>query len=162
MVANIFFDIVTIGSLYLFFEGAVALYNTNFGQGPGLVHIQIIACTGNESNITQCSYTTPATCNDRFASVRCTGKKDQMKISIVYVLHLPSYMYASEFCSSEGTVRLVGEQNVTEGTVQICMGGVWGTVCDNLWGTSDANVVCGQLGYSILGMKKELRVTGSR
>ena len=59
---------------------------------------------------------------------------------------------ASEYCSTEGAVRLVGGQNVTKGTVQTCVRGVWGTICDNLWGTADANVVCGQLGYAQLGI----------
>ena len=50
-----------------------------------------------------------------------------------------------------GQVRLAGGNIPNEGRVEICLNNVWGTVCDDSWGSADATVVCRQLGYSTEG-----------
>ena len=49
-------------------------------------------------------------------------------------------------CSPHGRVRLT-DSTPGRGTVEICLNGTWGTVCDNYWNIPDAEVVCRQLGY---------------
>ena len=54
-------------------------------------------------------------------------------------------------CSS-GDLRLVGGQRESEGRVEICIGGFWGTVCDSGFGREEAIVLCRQLDMKTLGI----------
>ena len=50
---------------------------------------------------------------------------------------------------THGEVRLVnGATN--QGRVEVCVGQTWGTVCDHGFYSSDARVVCQQLGYDVV------------
>ena len=47
-----------------------------------------------------------------------------------------------------GDVRLADGIIENEGRVEVCVNGVWGTVCDQGWDKTDANIACKQLGLS--------------
>ena len=52
----------------------------------------------------------------------------------------------------DGDVRLTGHPSGTMGAVEICNDADWRPVCDDLWDTDDAIVVCRQLGLPTIGI----------
>ena len=65
------------------------------------------------------------------------------------------YLYVSTVLATsncaDGSVRLHSAYNEWEGTVEVCISGVRGTVCDYSWDSRSADVICRQLGYPTLG-----------
>lgn len=54
-------------------------------------------------------------------------------------------MFNSIGACISGTIRLNGTSN-NSGRVEICNNDAWGTICDSSWTSTEAAVVCIQLG----------------
>ena len=66
---------------------------------------------------------------------------------VVFSLIIVNVHFTITACE-EGTTRLVGGREDTEGTVEICYFNLWGLVSVIGWNDTDASVVCYELGYS--------------
>ena len=62
-------------------------------------------------------------------------------------LHVDSLRTCTDY-----DLRLVGGQVPNEGRVEICVNQQWGTVCNDSWEETNADVVCRQLGYPTISM----------
>ena len=67
-----------------------------------------------------------------------------MYINIVMSIILLLYATEPGVCD-EGDARLVDGDIEQEGRLEVCMNGVWGTVCSSSFDTTDAYVACKQL-----------------
>lgn len=50
-------------------------------------------------------------------------------------------------------MRLIDGSNITQGVLEVCFDGTWGSVCDNYWTTPDAEIACKQLGFASAGIE---------
>ena len=129
-----------------------------FGAGPSTQPILIsnVKCSGNESNITECSHSdvnSVGVClHADDVGVICEGKFYSYNLRSVDPPFLTS---APPGSCRDGDIRVqggtVGTVDSVSGNIEVCYTGLWGTVCASDWTNENAQVACRQLGYAEVG-----------
>ena len=134
--------------MYAYISGATARLNAAYGQGTGPIFLDDVMCRGLEYRLIECVHRgiEVASCSHfSDAGVICVAGEDNGHGCDQI------YQFVCRSGCTHGEVRLVGGANHNEGRVEICLNNEWGTVCDQMWDTTDAGVTCRQLGLKSSG-----------
>ena len=126
--------------------------NSYFGEGTGPVLFANLNCDGTESTLSDCTYSSYYfTISHSDAGVRCNRvavtSKSLNDLKCIQRNVYQRYGLLVQSGCSNGDVRLMNGTAPNEGRVEICYSGVWGSVCDSSWDSSDAVIVCRQMGF---------------
>ena len=72
--------------------------------------------------------------------------------SCVIVIYIHCLVSTSSDDCTDGELRLMDGSNVREGRIEVCINNAWGTVCNRLFDSNDAEVICRQFGFSTRGI----------
>ena len=102
---------------------------TTVPAGSGNIFMDNLGCSGSEARLDLCPF-------NGWSQHNCVHSED---VGVRCVL--PEYRLAASTTSG----------NTISGRLEVQYNGVWGTICDDYFGTADAQVACRSLGYETAG-----------
>ena len=112
------------------FPGAGAQALTNVPAGSGSIFMDNLGCTGSEARLDLCPF-------NGWSQHNCGHHEDVGVSCTLPTTTTPEYRLAAT-TTTDTTIS---------GRVEVLYQGSWGTICDDLFGTADAQVACRSLGY---------------
>ena len=122
--------------------------NGGFGSGYSRhIILDDVSCSGSEENILNCSYDSVSNCDHSedagvICGAVCRSGTVRLAIGDINELYQGLEILEDSFFIKDELAR---------GRIEVCIGGRYGTVCDDSWDYEDASVACSELGFSSHG-----------